>query len=54
MKTMTLSLAIDNDVDGYGDHKGKKFRLGPKQILIIPIIAKVLVLVRIQSGVKKH
>ena len=47
-----MSMTIDNA--GYDDHMGNKFRPGPKQILIIPIIAKVLVLVRIQSGVKKH
>ena len=52
MKTTTVSMTIDND--GYHDHKGNKFRPGPKQILITPMIAEALVLVRIQSGVKIH
>ena len=47
-----MSMTIDND--GYDDHMGNKFRPGPKQILITPMLAKALVLVGIQSGVKKH
>ena len=51
---MTMSMTIDNDADGYDDHKGNKFRPAPKQIPITLMITEALVLVRIQSGVKIH